>query len=116
MAGLSTHILDTSTGKPAANVKIELFEGDSPNPVVTSHSNSDGRTDAPLIATGNLRKGIYQLHFHAGDYLRTNKIDNLPSVPFLDVVVIRFGIDNTDQHYHVPLLFSPYGYSTYRGS
>lgn len=116
MAGLSTHVLDTSVGKPAANVKIELFEADSTTPTVTCHTNADGRTDKPLIDAGKLREGTYELHFYAGDYFRTDKSTVADSVPFLDVVVIRFGIGQTDQHYHVPLLLSPYGYSTYRGS
>ena len=118
MAGLSTHILDTSAGRPAANVKIELFEGDQSVPALTCTTNSDGRTDKPLIESGQLKAGTYELRFHAGDYFRTvnsGAIDN-STVPFLDVVVIRFGIGHTDQHYHVPLLLSPFGYSTYRGS
>jgi len=117
MAGLSTHILDTSIGKPAANVLIELFAQDQPTPVKSCTTNADGRTDAPLIAAGELIEGTYELRFHAGDYFRAtqNQTGN-ETVPFLDVVVIRFGIGHTDQHYHVPLLLSPYGYSTYRGS
>ncbi len=130
MAGLSTHILDTSTGKPAGNVKIELFEGDRSVPALTCTTNSDGRTDKPLIEAGQLKAGTYELHFHAGDYFRTNNpgrtnnsnrtissdTNDDTTVPFLDIVVIRFGIGHTDQHYHVPLLLSPFGYSTYRGS
>ena len=124
MAGLSTHILDTSAGKPAANVKIELFKGDQSAPVLTCITNSDGRTDKPLIEAGQLKTGTYELRFHAGDYFRANNstaAHNADSgddstVPFLDVVVIRFGIGHTDQHYHVPLLLSPFGYTTYRGS
>ncbi len=116
MAGLSTHILDTSIGKPAANVKIELFERDNTTPLVTCHTNSDGRTDSPLIEAGQLTQGTFELQFHAGDYFRAGKSIELPVIPFLDVVVIRFGISQTEQHYHVPLLLSPYGYSTYRGS
>ena len=117
MAGLSTHVLDTSAGKPAANIKIELFAQDLSQPVVSCTTNSDGRTDTPLIAPGALQQGTYELRFHAGDYFRSshNPPDSA-TVPFLDVVVIRFGIGHTDQHYHVPLLLSPYGYSTYRGS
>ena len=121
MAGLSTHILDTSIGKPAANVKIELFESYSKEPSLTCTTNPDGRTDEPLIKPGQLKEGVYELHFHAGDYFRANDIgrsnNNAPGdVLFLDIVVIRFGIGQTDQHYHVPLLLSPFGYSTYRGS
>ncbi len=118
MAGLSTHILDTSAGKPAANVKIELFEGgDQSVPALTCVTNADGRTDKPLIEAGQLKAGTYELHFHAGDYFRSNSgAADDSTILFLDVVVIRFGIGHTDQHYHVPLLLSPFGYSTYRGS
>lgn len=119
MAGLSTHILDTSIGKPAANVKIELFEDNKALPTVTCTTNSDGRTDEPLIKAGQLKAGTYELRFHAGDYFKrdaSNSDSSNGSVPFLDIVVIRFGIGHTDQHYHVPLLLSPFGYSTYRGS
>lgn len=116
MAGLSTHILDTSIGKPAANVKIELFEGEPAKPVLTCTTNSDGRTDKPLIEAGKLTAGIYELRFHAGAYFKASNTTDDSTVPFLDIVVIRFGIGHTDQHYHVPLLLSPYGYSTYRGS
>ncbi len=113
MAGLSTHILDTSRGMPASAVKIELFIDGK---LVTSRStNADGRTDEPLIKSGDLQPGVHELHFHAGDYFRANNIA-VDDVLFLDVVVIRFGINNPQQHYHVPLLLSPFGYSTYRGS
>ena len=115
MAGLSTHILDTSRGKPADNIKIELFSNDSDTSLGIFTTNSDGRTDQPLIAPGTLKKGTYELHFHAGDYLRANGT-SADEILFLDVVIIRFGISNPDQHYHVPLLLSPFGYSTYRGS
>lgn len=116
MAGLSTHILDTSTGKPAADVKIELFADKQPTPITSRVTNSDGRTDTPLISPGELQQGTYELHFHAGDYFRTRPDQDTAEVLFLDVIVIRFGISHTDQHYHVPLLLSPFGYSTYRGS
>lgn len=113
MAGLSTHILDTSRGTPASAVKIELFIDGK---LVTSRStNADGRTDEPLIKSGDLQPGVHELRFHAGDYFRANNIA-VDDVLFLDVVVIRFGINNPQQHYHVPLLLSPFGYSTYRGS
>lgn len=113
MTGLSTHILDTSSGTPAASVRIELFRDGTQLTQCTT--NSDGRTEEPLIAGGELVAGTYELHFHAGDYFRKkNGVDDL--IPFLDIVVIRFGISSIDQHYHVPLLLSPFGYSTYRGS
>lgn len=113
MSGLSTHILDTSSGTPAANVSIELFrEGTR---LTHCQTNADGRTDTPLIASGELVTGTYELHFHAGEYFRRRNIVDGP-ILFLDVIVIRFGIDAVDQHFHVPLLLSPFGYSTYRGS
>jgi 5-hydroxyisourate hydrolase len=113
MAGLSTHILDTSAGCPAAGVLIELFADDTR--LAQCHTNQDGRTDQPLIAAGKLEAQTYELRFHAGEYFRKRGVADDP-VPFLDIVVIRFGVSNPDQHYHVPLLLSPYGYSTYRGS
>ena len=113
MSGLSTHILDTSAGTPAAGVQIELFNDGSRIKHCTT--NADGRTDEPLIASGELTAGTYELHFHAGDYFRAKNIVE-DTILFLDVVVVRFGISATDQHYHVPLLLSPFGYSTYRGS
>ncbi len=115
MAGLSTHILDTSRGAPAANVKIELFTGDLKKAVADFTTNRDGRTDTPLIEPGTLKPGIHELHFHAGDYFRANGASSEEPL-FLDIVIIRFGINNPHQHYHVPLLLSPFGYSTYRGS
>ncbi len=113
MAGLSTHVLDTSLGRPASGLSIELYrEGE----LLTSRvTNNDGRTDEPLITSGSLQPGKYELQFHAGDYLRSTGAVT-EDILFLDIVVIRFGIAHTDQHYHVPLLLSPYGYSTYRGS
>jgi len=116
MAGLSTHVLDTSRGSPAAALCIELFRDGESEPLVSTSTNSDGRTEAPLLADGQLVAGDYEIHFHAGDYFRQNELATEDSILFLDVVVVRFGIGNIDQHYHVPLLLSPYGYSTYRGS
>jgi len=113
MSGLSTHILDTSSGMPAARVRIELFKDGTR--LKQCQSNSDGRTDEALIAHGSLDTGVYELHFHAGDYFREKNGVN-DAILFLDVVVIRFGINTVDQHFHVPLLLSPFGYSTYRGS
>ena len=115
MAGLSTHILDTSAGCPAAGVLIELFSTGDTTPLASCNTNADGRTDQPLIPAGQLQQQSYELHFHAGDYFRKRE-GATSTVPFLDVVIIRFGVDNPDQHYHVPLLLSPFGYSTYRGS
>jgi 5-hydroxyisourate hydrolase len=113
MARLSTHVLDTSRGLPARGVALELY---AKNTLLRStFTNADGRTGEPLLSGDRIEPGIYQLHFHAGDYFRTTGV-TLPDPPFLDVVVIQFGIADPTANYHVPLLLSPYGYSTYRGS
>jgi 5-hydroxyisourate hydrolase len=118
MGRLTTHVLDTSTGTPAAGVAIELdaLDGDFGRVRVASAiTNADGRTHAPLTGDEVLAAGIYELTFHVGDYFR-QRGTSLTDPPFLDVVVVRFGIADPGGHYHVPLLVSPYGYSTYRGS
>lgn len=119
MGRLTTHVLDTATGKPAAGLKIGLFRvaGDDgvPMPVRTITTNADGRADAPLIEGAAFAPGVYELRFHAGDYLRKAGAE-LPEPAFLDVIPIRFGVADAAGHYHVPLLLSPFGYSTYRGS
>lgn len=117
MGRLTTHILDTASGCPAAGVPIELFalSGDERTRIRSASTNDDGRCDAPLLDGDTFQAGVYELVFHVGDYLRARGED-LPSPAFLDVVPIRFGIASSDEHYHVPLLISPYGYSTYRGS
>jgi 5-hydroxyisourate hydrolase len=115
MGRLTTHVLDTALGKPAAGLTIELFRiGTSAEHVITAKTNADGRVEKPLLDGGDFKSGVYELRFHAGDYLR--KTTNLPDPAFLDVVPIRFGIASESEHYHVPLLLSPYSYSTYRGS
>jgi 5-hydroxyisourate hydrolase len=113
---LTTHVLDTATGKPAAGLSISLFrlDGDTRTHVKTVSTNADGRCDAPLLAGPEFRAGEYELVFAAGDYLRRLGV-SLPKPAFLDTVPIRFGMAEA-AHYHVPLLVSPYGYSTYRGS
>ena len=114
---LSTHVLDTASGKPAAGVKIVLSEiGRSARGVLQETvTNSDGRTDAPLIAGEPLRVGIYEIAFHAGEHFRRHGVA-LPEPSFVDVVPVRFGIAEPEAHYHVPLLVSPWSFSTYRGS
>lgn len=117
MGRLTTHVLDTALGKPAKGLRIELFrlDGDDTALVTAVQTNDDGRCDAPLLDGDGFVAGRYQLVFHAGAYLDALGID-LPDPKFLDEVVIRFGISDAGQHYHVPLLLSPFGYSTYRGS
>jgi 5-hydroxyisourate hydrolase len=115
MGRLTTHVLDTASGRPAAGLKIELFRSGEAAPLRTIRTNADGRADAPLLEGEGFRPGHYELHFHAGDYLRASGAA-LSEPAFLDVIPIRFGIADQGAHYHVPLLLSPYGYSTYRGS
>jgi 5-hydroxyisourate hydrolase len=119
MAGqgyLTTHILDTANGCPAAGVTIELYrlEGKERHRLAGVVTNDDGRTDAPLIPRGELRTGVYELVFAMGDYFASHPA--APPVPFVGDVPVRFGVADAGAHYHVPLLASPYGYSTYRGS
>ena len=113
MARISTHVLDTSRGKPAQNVVIELRFGSKL--VKSALTNANGRTDEPLISADRLETGVYELTFHAGDYFRAAGVE-LADPPFFDLVVVRFGVADPHGNYHVPLLLSPYGYSTYRGS
>ena len=114
---LTTHVLDTAHGRPASGVRIELFRlhGGRRDLLVEAWTNDDGRLDAPLLSAGEIHAGVYELAFHVGDYFAAQGVA-LPQPPFLDVVPVRFGIAAADQHYHVPLLISPYGYATYRGS
>jgi 5-hydroxyisourate hydrolase len=113
---LTTHVLDTASGRPAAGLKIALYrlDGDERAHVKSVTTNADGRCDAPLLEGAEFAPGQYELVFAAGDYLRSASVP-LPDPAFLDEVPIRFGMAETS-HYHVPLLISPYGYSTYRGS
>ena len=117
MARLSTHVLDTARGKPASGVRIDLYSvaDEARVHLKTVVTNADGRTDEALLSGETIPIGAYQLEFHAGDYLRSIGLE-LPDPAFLELIVIRFGISETSGHYHVPLLLSPYGYSTYRGS
>ncbi|MEK9970175.1 MAG: hydroxyisourate hydrolase [Ferrovibrio sp.] len=117
MARLSTHVLDTMNGRPAAGVKIALYrlDGEARSLVKDAVTNADGRTDAPLLTGTEYKPGEYELVFRIGDYFRSTGAA-LPQPAFLDVVPLRFGIAEADGHYHVPLLASPWSYSTYRGS
>ena len=117
MGRLSTHVLDTARGKPAAGVKIMLYRisGQSHRKVKEVVTNADGRTDGPLLEGDALTAGVYELVFCAGDYLRASGQAG-EAILFLDEIPIRFGVPDASQHYHVPLLISPFGYSTDRGS
>jgi 5-hydroxyisourate hydrolase len=117
MAGLTTHVLDTARGRPAVGVVVRLFEWrDGERRLLrTVATNVDGRTEQPLLSASELHAGAYELVFGAAQYFR-GLGEALPDPPFLDEVVIRFGVADPAAHYHVPLLLAPYGYSTYRGS
>jgi 5-hydroxyisourate hydrolase len=117
MGKLTTHVLDTAHGRPGAGITIELFrlDGDTRLPLKTARTNGDGRCDAPLIEGAEFGKGEYELVFHAGDYFARAGVP-LPQPRFIDRVVLRFGVADPNAHYHVPLLVSPWAYSTYRGS
>ena len=113
---LTTHVLDTARGCPAARIKIELFvhTNSTINKINESVTNTDGRTDSPILPKDSFEIGNYELIFHVGDYLRqTEQVTTEPI--FLDLIPIRFAMSG-DNHYHVPLLLSAHGYSTYRGS
>ena len=117
MGRLTTHVLDTTLGKPGDGIRVELYrlDGDGREKICETSTNDDGRCDAPLLDGEDFVTGVYELLFHAGDYFeRSGQV--LPNPRFLDIVPIRFGIADADGHYHVPLLISPYSFSTYRGS
>lgn len=114
---LSTHVLDTHAGRPARGIAVELYEfaGDRAHLIATAVTNSDGRTDAPLIGGRPLPIGVYELRFAVGDHFRSRGIEQ-GDPPFLDIVPLRFSVAEPEGHYHVPLLCTPWSYSTYRGS
>lgn len=119
---LSTHVLDTAQGCPADQMTIELWilpSSDNPGLddrklLKTVRTNSDGRTDAPLLTEGEFQVGVYELVFFVGEYF--DRRENLPNPRFLDRIPLQFGVSDSSIHYHVPLLVSPWSYSTYRGS
>jgi len=113
---LTTHVLDTALGKPAAGLPVTLYriEGERRIELASAVTNTDGRCDKPLLEGDAFRAGEYELVFAAGNYLRNAKLA-LAEPPFLDTIPIRFGMADSG-HYHVPLLLSPFSYSTYRGS
>lgn len=117
MGKLTTHVLDTASGKPAAGVQIELYGivAGARLMLVRATTNADGRVDTPLLQDYKFQAGTYELDFLVGDYFAAQGV-NQPSPRFLDVVTLRVGISDASAHYHVPLLVSPYAYSTYRGS
>ena len=115
MSGLTTHVLDTALGMPARSLAIDLFRlGEDRVAIGSFVTNDDGRVSGALLTGESMALGVYELVFHAGDYLRRHH--DVPEPAFLDQVPIRFGVADPDAHYHVPLLLSPFGYSTYRGS
>ena len=117
MGRLTTHVLDTSAGRPAGGIRVDLFRltDDGRDKLGEASTNGDGRCDAPLLEGENFRIGKYEIVFHVGAYFSAMGVASLEP-RFLDVVPIRFGISSNDADYHVPLLISPHGYSTYRGS
>jgi 5-hydroxyisourate hydrolase len=116
-AKLSTHVLDTAHGCPAQGMKIELWSLDGEERVLmmTAKTNADGRTDAPLLSVDEMKTGQYEIVFFVGDYFAA-KSSALPKIRFLDRVPVRFAIADAGAGYHIPLLCSPWAYSTYRGS
>ena len=116
MTKLTTHVLDVYSGKPGKGIKVDLYyvKNDKREKLNSVILNNDGRTDQALVDGANFKEGQYEIVFFVGDYFK--KITEAPKIPFLDDVVVKFGISNTKEHYHVPLLVSPWSYSTYRGS
>ena len=115
---LTTHVLDTALGAPAAGLRLTLFrleEDGSRTELASTVTNPDGRTDGPLLPKELFTVGQYELLFYAGDYLRAMKLVSEEPL-FLDEIPLRFGVSDADEHYHVPLLLAPFSYSTYRGS
>jgi len=116
MTKLTTHVLDVYSGKPGKGIKVDLYyiNNDNREKLNSVILNDDGRTEKALVEGINFKEGKYELVFFVGSYFK--KITETSKIPFLDDVIVKFGISNTKEHYHVPLLVSPWSYSTYRGS
>ena len=115
MTKLTTHCLDTFSGKPAKGIKVDIYTVSGKKEKINSTIlNNNGRSDKALLEGSNFKECEYELVFFVGDYFKN--IPNLPKIPFLNEVIIRFGVSNPKENYHVPLLVSPWSYSTYRGS
>ncbi len=117
MSGLTTHVLDLVMGRPAAGLRIGVarYVAGEPQALAEVVTNADGRVDAPLVAGAAFTPGVYELTFHVGDYF-AGATTQPSDIRFLDVVPLRFGVADPSLHYHVPLLVTPWSYSTYRGS
>jgi 5-hydroxyisourate hydrolase len=118
MGKLTTHVLDTAHGCPGKGIALKLFRvgaGGKETLLASKKTNADGRCDGPILDGKDFKPGKYRLEFAAGKYFKAMGVQ-LPKNPFLDVISLHFGISDAGAHYHVPLLVSPYGYSTYRGS
>jgi 5-hydroxyisourate hydrolase len=115
MGRLTTHVLDIANGCPGTAIRIDLFRHGQRDAIASTITNADGRCEKPLLEAADFVAGEYELVFHAGEYFNAKGQED-GEHRFLNQVVIRFGINHADQHYHVPLLLSPFGYSTYRGS
>lgn len=118
MSSLTTHVLDTAHGRPAAGLRLALFrlaDDGTRIALLQAVTNADGRCDGPLLAGSEFQSGVYELDFHAADYFRACGVA-VTEPPFLDRVTLRFGLAAAGGHYHVPLLLSPWSYATYRGS
>jgi 5-hydroxyisourate hydrolase len=115
---LSVHVLDITRGSPGAGIELVLsrITGDESQTLSTQRSNDDGRTDAPLLDGDDLLAGVYEIRFAIGDYFGARVAPGAPGQRFLDVVPVRFGVDDRDVHVHIALLVSPWSYTTYRGS
>lgn len=115
MGYLTTHVLDTAQGKPGAGIQVDVYAvGAERRLVHSARTNSDGRCEEPVLAGERFKAGVWELVFHVGEYYARSGMQ-LPDPPFVDEVILRFGIAAEDEHYHVPLLVSPWSYTTYRG-